>query len=186
MFSAALLTLALAAPTQLAASNPFAADGAIKHGLAVDGRYHGQCYAGSSLVDGVYTCSGAHFVADPCWRDPLAKATPRFVCRYAPWGRKVSVVTVHEAPPAPKESSGGHGTWGVRLATGRHCVAVRGAADMAFGRPVRFHCRGTLRLVGEVDRREPRWRIRTVHYHRAGGYARGPWLRIAVSYYGRA
>jgi hypothetical protein len=56
---------------------------------------------------------------------------------------------------------------------------------MALGHPVRFQCRGTLRLVGEINRRRPQWRIRTVYSHRATGYTRGPWMRIAVSYSGR-
>jgi hypothetical protein len=177
---------ALAAPpTRIVRTSPFTADGALRSRLIVKDRFDGDCYAGSSRVGGVYTCSGEHFVADPCWKDPRADP-PRFICQYAPWQRRVAQIDVDTVPAPPDEDGDTRWSpWGIRLASGRRCVSLRGAVDRFDGHYLSYTCGGTLSLVDSVHRGSGRWRIRTAHYHRASGYTLGPWRVIATADFGR-
>jgi hypothetical protein len=177
---------ALAAPpTRIVRTSPFTADGALRSGLVVKDRFDGDCDAGSSRVGGVYTCSGGHVVADPCWKDPRADPA-RFICQYAPWQRQVSEFDVDTVPDPPEEGGDTRGSpWGIRLASGRRCVSLRGAVDRFDGHYLSYTCGGTLSLIDGEHRGGGAWRIRTARYHRATGYSIGPWRVIATVYFGR-
>jgi hypothetical protein len=180
----AVPTASLAAPTRIVETTPFTAAGALRSGLIVEDRFDGDCYAGSSRVAAGYTCSAEHYVFDPCWKDPGAA---RFICQYAPWRRRVSRIDVDTVPDPPEEetSNSGWAPWGIRLASGRRCVSLRGAVDRFDGHYLSYRCGGTLHLVDMVDRSHARWRIRTARYHRATGYTLGRWRVIATGYFGR-
>ena len=142
---------------------PFAADGSLRDALRASPHFGGSCVTGSFLVaaPGVFRCTAATHIYDPCYLDPKTSTMERsvMVCVSAPWTRIVLRLRVRgplsggaAAPPTGPP-------WALRLASGRLCLLVGGAASVVGGRRMNYAC-GERYLFGVPDATRPTWRIR--------------------------
>jgi hypothetical protein len=142
---------------------PFAVDGSLLDGLRATPQFGGSCETGSFLVagPGVFRCTAATRIYDPCYLDAKASTTERsvMVCVRAPWSRTVLRLRVRgpvsggaAAPPTAPP-------WALRLASGRLCLLVGGAASVVSGRRMNYAC-GERYLFGIPDTTRPTWSIR--------------------------
>lgn len=162
VLSLAAVTAASARTVELR-NTPFAADGSLRDGLHATPAFGGACVTGSFLVagPGVFRCFEASFIHDPCYLDVAAGNTIRsvVVCVETPWSQSVLRLRVR-APLDARDGARPDGPpWALRLASGRRCTLVSGAAGVVGGRRMNYAC-GRRYLFGTPDRTQPTWRIR--------------------------
>jgi hypothetical protein len=141
---------------------PFAPDGSLRDGLRATPAFGGACSTGSFLVagPGVFRCVQDSFIHDPCYLDMAAGNAARsvVVCLDTPWSPNVLRMRVR-GPLDPRYAARADGPpWALRLASGRRCVLVGGAAPVVGGRRMNYTC-GRRYLFGRPDRTQPTWRI---------------------------
>jgi hypothetical protein len=164
---AAALTCVMAAPglarTFEVRYTPFAADGSLREGLRATPAFGGACTTGSFVVAGagVFRCVAASSIYDPCYLDAAAGAQGRSVvaCVDSPWSHKVLRLRVGEPLDGRYGARVDGPPWALRLASGRRCVRVSGAATVVEGRRMNYSC-GRRYLFGSPDRSKATWQIR--------------------------
>ena len=134
----------------------------LRDGLHATPAFGGSCSTGSFLVagPGVFRCVQDSFIHDPCYLDMAAGNAERsvVVCVDAPWSPNVLRLRVR-GPLDPRYAARADGPpWALRLASGRRCVLVGGAAPIVRGRRMNYTC-GRRYLFGSPDRAQPTWRI---------------------------
>lgn len=175
--AALMLTLGSGASAQAATTSitylPFAADGATPAGVRVVSSSGGSCDTASYAVVGALRCAAGAIIRDPCWID-LARTTPErtfVVCASDPWTRTVVRLRLTAAPPSPLDPvAEPHRPWALRMASGRRCVYVTGAAPRLHGDDharANYDCGGGRVLFGSPNRTSATWRIRSAQT--AGG-----------------
>jgi hypothetical protein len=159
--------MALAAPagarTLKLRYTPFAADGSLRAGLHARPAFGGTCSTGSFVVagPGVFRCVQESFIYDPCYLDTAAGNAVRsvVVCLETPWSPNVLRLRI-TGPLDPRYGAGvDDPPWALRLASGRRCVLVRGAAPVADERRMNYTCGQQRYLFGRPDRTQSTWRI---------------------------
>jgi hypothetical protein len=175
--AALMLTFVCGASARAATTSvtylPFAADGTTPAGLGVVTASGGSCDTASFAVVGALRCAAGATVRDPCWID-LARTSPQqtvVVCAADPWVRTVVRLRLMAAPPSPLDPVAvPDRPWALRMASGRRCVYVTGAAarlrDADHAR-ANYDCGHGRVLFGVPDRRSATWRIRSAQT--AGG-----------------
>jgi hypothetical protein len=162
----AALSVVLVAPavagTMEIRYTPLGADGTLRDGLRATPAFGGNCSTGSFLVagPGAFRCVQDSFIHDPCYLDVAAGNAARsvVVCVETPWSPNVLRLRV-KGPLDPRYAARPDGPpWALRLASGRRCVLVAGAAPVAAGRRMNYAC-GRRYLFGSPDRTQPTWRI---------------------------
>jgi hypothetical protein len=161
------LSLAVASPahgrTVELRYTPFAADGSLRDGLRATPHFGGSCVTGSFLVaaPGAFRCTAATHIYDPCYLDAKASTMQRsvMVCVSAPWSRTVLRLRVRGAVSGGAAAAPTGPPWALRLASGRLCLLVGGAASVVSGRRMNYACGGRY-LFGVPDATRPTWRIR--------------------------
>jgi hypothetical protein len=142
---------------------PFAPDGVLREGLRATPAFGGACTTGSFVVagPGVFRCFVASAVYDPCYLDAAAGTPDRAVvaCVQTPWSQNVLRLRVRGPLDGRYGAQATDPPWALRLASGRRCVFVTGAAPVVAGRRMNYDC-GRRYLFGTPDRRRPTWRIR--------------------------
>lgn len=160
------LSVALAAPASARTLElrytPFAADGSLRDGLHATPAFGGTCSTGSFLVagPGVFRCVQDSFIRDPCYLDTAAANAARsvVVCIETPWSPNVLHLRV-TGPLDPRYGARvDDPPWALRLASGRRCLLVAGAAPVVGGRRMNYTC-GQRYLFGRPDRTQTTWRI---------------------------
>jgi hypothetical protein len=169
--AALMLALAWGASARAATTSitylPFAADGATADGLRVVVASGGSCDSASYAVVGALRCAAGATIRDPCWID-LARTSPEqtvVVCAADPWVRTVVRLRLAAAPPSPLDPVAmPDRPWALRMASGRRCVYVTGAAPSlrtADHARANYDCGHGRVLFGVPDRRSATWRIRS-------------------------
>ncbi len=150
------------------------------------------CQPGSEVVGAAYRCFGRdNGVYDPCWPDTSKSSRT---------GRDLPARPVVDTrgpdhagptrqpadpPDGPASSPTTDEPWGVRLTTGRECVAAQGTHDTYNGQVVDYFCgdNRTVLLRG-VIRGSGRWTMASAGYHDNGSYSPGPIATITTAWYG--
>lgn len=142
---------------------PFAVDGSLRDGLRATPQFGGSCVTGSFLVaaPGAFRCTAATDIYDPCYLDAKASTPERSVmaCVSAPWSRNVLRLRVRGPLSSGAAAPPTGPPWALRLASGRLCLLVGGAASIVSGRRMNYAC-GERYLFGIPDATRPTWRIR--------------------------
>ncbi|MGZ4170285.1 MAG: hypothetical protein ACXVRN_02855 [Solirubrobacteraceae bacterium] len=142
---------------------PFAADGSLRDGVRATPQFGGSCATGSFLVAGpsAFRCTSATHIYDPCYLDPKASTMERsvMVCVTAPWSRNVLRLRVRGPLSGGAAAAPTGPPWALRLASGRLCLLVGGAASIVGGQRMNYAC-GERYLFGVPDTMRPTWRIR--------------------------
>lgn len=161
------LAIVAAAPSAAATVElrytPFGPSGALRDGLRAAPAFGGACMTGSFVVagPGVFRCFVASAIEDPCYLDAAASTRDRVVvaCVSSPWSLDVLRLRVRGPLDGRYGAQATDPPWALRLASGRRCVFVTGAASVIGGRRMNYDC-GRRYLFGAPDRRAPAWRIR--------------------------
>jgi hypothetical protein len=165
---AAALTCLMAAPglarTFEVRYTPFAADGSLREGLRATPGFGGACTTGSFVVagPGVFRCVAASSIYDPCYLDAAAagaQGRPVVACVDSPWSHNVLRLRIGEPLDGRYGARADGPPWALRLASGRRCVRVSGAAAVVEGRRMNYSC-GPRYLFGSPDRSRATWQIR--------------------------
>ena len=109
----------------------------------------------------MFRCVRESFIYDPCYPDTAAGNAARsvVVCVETPWSPNVLRLRA-TGPLDPRYgASVDDPPWALRLASGRRCVLVRGAAPIADGRRMNYTCGRRRYLFGRPDRTRTTWRI---------------------------
>jgi hypothetical protein len=142
---------------------PFAADGSLRDGLRATPQFGGSCVTGSFLVaaPGAFRCTAAAYIYDPCYLDAKASTMEGsvMVCVGAPWSQAVLRLRVRGPVSGGAAAAPTGPPWALRLASGRLCLLVAGAASQVDGRRMNYAC-GERYLFGIPDATRPTWRIR--------------------------
>jgi hypothetical protein len=165
MLLAGLLAAALLMPSSAATDvvrvSPVDDTGALDADYTVAHHYSGaRCQRPSAMTGSAYRCSTAQSPAgvhDPCW---LMETSEHVVCMGLPWKHRVVRLEVTGGYDDTEPFAAVAKPWGVRLASGRHCLFVPGSTHSINGRPVRYHCTKHVDLAGRFDRSKPHWRVR--------------------------
>jgi hypothetical protein len=175
--AALMLALACGASARAATTSitylPFAADGATADGLRVAAALGGSCDTASYAVVGALRCASGTMIRDPCWIDLARTSAQRtvVVCAADPWVQTVVRLRLTAAPPSPLDPVAvPDRPWALRMASGRRCVFVTGAAPRlrtADHARANYDCGNGRVLFGVPNRRSATWRIRSAQT--AGG-----------------
>ena len=165
MLLAGLLAAALLMPssagTDVVRVSPVDADGTVKPAYTVAHHYGGaRCQRPSASIGSAYRCFTQRApggVYDPCW---VAETAEHVVCLTLPWKHGVVKLDVSGGYDDTEDFRHVAHPWGVRLASGRHCLFQPGSTHSIDGRAVRYHCTKHVDLAGRFDRSRPQWRVR--------------------------
>jgi hypothetical protein len=179
--------------TQVLNLRPTTRQGSLKPGYRVSERVaqsEGEC-TGTAGVGG-FRCETGHGLHPWCWPLGGASTAVAVVCLGMPWKHAVAELKLAERlTPSPNERGEHAALWAVKLTTGQHCQALRGAAEYLNGVPVRFSCGGApleLELLGNPSIGSGYWQIREAYLHpgKNGSFPYrtvGPTGKIAVAWY---
>ncbi len=138
----------------------FTADGAVSPELSVDHRGTGSCWASSLAIPSADTwrCQEDNEIHDPCFS--AAPDARLVVCFSDPW-RPVTVLALTRPLPASEQAGGPTQPWAIETTDGRRCTLYTGATGSIGGERVSYGCADGSVLLGEPDRGEPLWTIRS-------------------------
>jgi hypothetical protein len=175
-----------AAATQVVRLRPVDAKGHLRAGYTIT-QHHGRahCVLGSAATGTAYRCFAGNEILDPCWVQ-AGSGHSHVICLGLPWVHHVSRLHVTKGYDNSVQPSPAHRPWGLRLTSGTRCAGVQGATGTVHGRPITFFCpHSTLMLLGEPDRSQPRWTIRTARSTHDGLDKPSGRKAIATAYFGR-
>jgi hypothetical protein len=135
-------------------------DGTLRPQMVVTERVRGRCDVGSE-VEGrpfVWRCVWGNFLADPCF-SATATSSSAF-CPLAPWSTRGALVRASLRgwkPTHPQIIK--TWPWGIQLAQGQRCRAIRTGTSFIRGMRMNHGCDGGGFLVGPVNRAAPIWTI---------------------------
>ena len=153
------------AVTQTRVFTPFNARGERVVGLAVTGEVEGGCDVNSAATPerpDAWRCSAENEVLDPCFQNLLGDGGT-LACAEDPFSAEVVMLTLSTPLPDPAatdEPDFAAGLpWALELANGQRCTLLTGATASIAGMRINFGCLDGAQVVGELDRRLPRWRV---------------------------
>lgn len=153
------------AVTQTRVFTPFDAGGELVVGLAVTGEVEGSCEANSAASPerpDAWRCSAENEILDPCFQNVLRDGEP-LACTEDPFSADVVMLTLSTPLPDPTVTDGPDFAaglpWALELANGQQCTLLTGATASVAGMRINYGCPDGAQVVGEVNRRLPRWRV---------------------------
>jgi hypothetical protein len=143
---------------------PFGPGRVLQPGVVVAERLEGRCFAGSAATEArpdAWRCMAGNRILDPCF-EGIVDGRTALACARSPWDAAVVVLTPTEALPETRRSGplvDGR-PWAVQLGDGSRCTLLTGATTAIAGLRVNYGCEGgRVAAIGDLDRREGRWRI---------------------------
>lgn len=145
---------------------PFGPGRVLQPGVTVTERLEGRCFAPSTSSEArsdAWRCLAGNRILDPCFEGSI-DGRPALACARSPWESTVVLLTpTEELPTAGRREASSvleGRPWALELVDGSRCTLLGGASGGVAGMRVNYGCEGNrVSLVGDVDRRAPRWKI---------------------------
>ena len=150
--------------TQIKLLTPFGVKG-VADGLQVSEKASGKCFAPSAASPtrpDAWRCNAGNAILDPCYQRIMGDEKQLACPGEGPRSQKVVLLTLTDPMPNEprKETSRDSALpWAIELANGKHCSLFTGATAPVAGMRINYGCPGVFRVVGDIDRSSPVWRV---------------------------